>query len=122
MNLHRRHFLLLAGAAPLAPQLIRPAAAHHGWGGYDVDKAFTLTGAIVRSTYENPHCEAVVEGNGKSWTLTLAPPFRMQNRGVTPEMLKPGTVCIAFAYPNKSEAAEARVERLTIAGKSYELR
>ena len=35
----------------------RPVSAHHGWGGYDTSKSFTVTGAILKSTYENPHCE-----------------------------------------------------------------
>lgn len=120
--LSRRQLFPLAGLAGITAFAGR-AHAHHGWGGYDVDKAFTITGPIVSATYENPHCEAMVRGaDGKVWRLTLAPPFRMQNRGVTADMLKPGTVCTSFAYPNKHEAGEARVERMTIDGKNFELR
>src|SRR5712671_6875206 len=48
----RRLFLSLA--AVLAPGA---AIAHHGWGGYDTSKSFTVTGVILKSAYENPHCE-----------------------------------------------------------------
>ena len=119
--LSRRQLFPLAGMTGIA-LISGDAVAHHGWGGYDIDKAFTVTGPIIRSAYENPHGEALVQGDGKTWRLTLAPPFRLQNRGLSVEMLRPGMVGTFFAYPNKQDADEARVERVTIGGKTYELR
>jgi hypothetical protein len=43
----RRLFLSLAAA--LAPAA---AIAHRGWGGYDPSESFTVTGEILKSTYE----------------------------------------------------------------------
>jgi hypothetical protein len=54
--------LFLSLAAALAPGA---AIAHHGWGGYDTSKSFTLTCKILKSTYENPHCEIEMEVDGK---------------------------------------------------------
>jgi hypothetical protein len=55
-SITRRLFLSLA--ASLAPA---SAIAHHGWGGYDTSKSFTVTGRILKSTFENPHCEIEME-------------------------------------------------------------
>jgi len=55
-SITRRLFLSLATA--LAPGA---AIAHHGWGGYDTSKSFTVTGEILKSTYENPHSEIEME-------------------------------------------------------------
>jgi hypothetical protein len=65
----RRLFLLLAAA--LVPGR---AIAHHGWGGYDTSKSFTVTGTILKSAFENPHCEIEIEVNGKHWRFVLATP------------------------------------------------
>ena len=72
-SITRRWFLSLAAA--LVPSA---AFAHHGWGGYDTSKSFTVTGKILKSTYENPHCEIEMEVDGKHWHFVLAPPSRMQ--------------------------------------------
>jgi hypothetical protein len=80
-SITRRLFLSLAAA--LAPDA---AIAHHGWGGYDTAKSFTVTGTILKSAYENPHCEIEMEVDGKHWRFVLAPPSRMQQRGITPDM------------------------------------
>ena len=82
----RRLFLAMTGAV-----LPSAAFAHHGWGGYDTAKSFEVTGEILKSTYENPHCEIEVEVDGKLWHFVLAPPSRMQRRGITPEMIAAGS-------------------------------
>jgi hypothetical protein len=113
----RRLFLLLTSA--LVPA---PAFAHHGWSGYDTEKAFELTGQIRNSTFENPHCEIEVEAESKLWHFVLAPPSRMQRRGITPEMIAPGKTCTVFGYPHKSKPDEARIEYIVLDGTRIELR
>ena len=113
----RRLFLSISAA--LVPDL---AFAHHGWGGYDTSKSFEVTGEILKSTYENPHCEIEVEVEGKLWHFVLAPPSRMQRRGVTPEMIAPGKTCTVFGYPHTSKPDEARIEYIVLDGKRFELR
>ena len=113
----RRLFLSLAAA--LAPTA---ALAHHGWGSYDTSNAFTLTGKIMKSTYENPHCEIEMEVEGKHWHFVLAPPFRMQSRGATPELVAVGKTCTVYGYPHTSKPDEARIEYIVVDGKRIELR
>jgi hypothetical protein len=56
------------------------------------------------------------------WGDTLAPLFRMQARGLTKDMLKPGTPVSVEGYPSTRNQHEMRAERITVAGKTVELR
>ena len=96
--------------------------AHHGWSEYDATKPLKLTGKIVESGYEHPHGHVRLETPGKTWTVVLAPPSRMDFRGLSKEMLKPGGSATVEGYPNRDKADEMRAERITIQGKTTELR
>lgn len=101
------------------------AAAHHGWSEYDAGKMLTLTGTIREAGYANPHgfVRLQVGGEkGKTWRVILAPPSRMEKRGLSRDALKVGASATVVGYPHKSEANELRAERITIAGKTIELR
>lgn len=107
--------LLLAG-------VVVAAGAHHGWSGYDADKTLTLTGTIKESGYEHPHGYIKLQTPEKLWLAVLAPPYRMETRGLARELLKPGTTATVTGYPHRSEPGEMRAERITIGGKTVELR
>lgn len=111
---------LLSALATLA---VPPAAqAHHGWSEYDSAKVLTLTGTIRESGYEHPHGHIRLEVPGKTWVVTLAPPSRMENRGLPPALLKAGSAVTVVGYPNRNKPEELRAERITAAGKTVELR
>jgi hypothetical protein len=46
----------------------------------------------------------------------------MTNRGLTPEMLKVATEVSVEGYQHKTDPGEMRAERITVDGKTYELR
>jgi len=120
-----RHALKSALAAVLFVTGIAGAAhlsAHHGWTGYEGSKETTLTGTIKTFSYENPHASLDLDVNGKVWTVVLAPPSRMQSRGLERDMLKIGTRATVLGYVHKNVATELRAERITIADKTTELR
>lgn len=98
------------------------ARAHHGWSGYDSARPLQLEGAIKDSGYEHPHGFVRLEAAGKLWTVVLAPPSRMENRGLTPAMLKPGAKARVEGYPSRDDPGELRAERITIDGRTIELR
>jgi hypothetical protein len=98
------------------------AVAHHGWTGYDSNKLLKLQGTIEASGYENPHGSATLKTDSETWQVVLAPPSRMKDRGLTREMLAPGTMATVEGYPHQKNAGELRAERITIAGKTVELR
>jgi hypothetical protein len=99
-----------------------PALAHHGWSSYDSSKEMTLSGVIKESGYEHPHGHIRLEVPGKTWIVTLAPPSRMENRGLPSSMLTPGTKAAVVGYPSRTDPSEMRAERITVAGKTVELR
>ena len=111
-------------ALALLALVLAPAAAlaHHGWSGYDASQVLNLTGTIREAGYEHPHGYVKLQTPDKTWLVVLAPPSRMENRGLPREMLKPGTTATVVGYPNRSDPGEMRAERVTIGDKTTELR
>ena len=63
-----------------------------------------------------------VKHQGAVWEAVLAPPFRMDTRGLKPEMLKAGAMVIVEGYPSTKVEREMRAERINVGGKIFELR
>jgi uncharacterized protein DUF6152 len=104
--------------------LAAPAAvlAHHGWGSYDASKTIVVQGPIESSSYSNPHATITVKDAGKVWTVTLAPVSRMQTRGASAELVAVGKAVKAEGYASKVDPNEMRAERITVDGKTVEMR
>lgn len=117
MNTHT-----IMGALALVALLPAAAAAHHGWSSYDSSKPLSVTGVIKESGYEHPHGHIALETPDKTWSVVLAPPSRMENRGLPRTMLTPGTKATVVGYQHRVEAQEMRAERITVEGKTVELR
>jgi hypothetical protein len=98
------------------------ALAHHGWSGYDASKPVNVTGTIKEAGYEHPHGYVRLEVPEKTWVVTLAPPSRMENRGLSSAMLKAGTKATVMGYPSRTDAHEMRAEWIAIDGKTTQLR
>lgn len=110
-------------AASLATALIAlPVAAHHGWSEYDSERVLDLTGEIQESGYEHPHGYLKLDTREKVWIVVLAPPSRMERRGLARAMLKTGAEVRVVGYPNRNKPEEMRAERITVGGKTVELR
>lgn len=112
----------LLAIATIAIALIGTAAAHHGWGSYDASRPITVSGPILTSKYENPHATIAVRDRDNVWKITLAPTFRMTSRGAPAEFIAVGKTVTAYGYPSTVEKNEMRAERITIDGKTIELR
>ena len=111
---------LISSALLLA--LATTALAHHGWRGSDSSKETTLTGTIRAAGYEHPHGYIRLEASGKTWVVVLAPPTRMENRGLPRTALQPGVTATVVGYPSRTDPEEMRAERITVDGKTTELR
>jgi len=98
------------------------AWAHHGWGSYDASKGFTINAPIDTLSWANPHAHITLKHEGATWEAVLAPLSRMEARGLSKEMLKPGTQVAVVGYPSTQHQREMRAERITVAGKTVELR
>src|SRR5438309_10615985 len=118
----RTRLSVLAAVALLAAGAAAPVFAHHGWSGYDANAALTLTGTIKESGYEHPHGHVRLEVPGKTWLVVLAPPSRMERRGLPQTTLQVGATATVVGYPHRTNPEEMRAERITIDGKTVELR
>lgn len=98
------------------------ASAHHGWSEYNADKPLEVSGTIEESGYIHPHGYVRLMAGDKTWLVVLAPPSRMENRGLAPTMLAKGTTASVLGYQNRNKPDEMRAERITISGKTTELR
>jgi hypothetical protein len=117
MNRTRGLFWAAAGAVAL----VGTALAHHGWSGYS-DEIQKLSGTIEQASYTNPHGAIQLKTADKTWEVVLAPPSRMTSRGLTEDMLKVGTTATVEGYQSTSDEKEMRAERISVAGKTVELR
>jgi hypothetical protein len=111
--------LILFAAVLLAGDYV---SAHHGWSGYDSSKVLELKGTIVESGYEHPHGFVRLKAADKTWVVVLAPPSRMEARQLPRKNLAAGTEAVVIGYPSRTDSEEMRAERITIGGKTTELR
>ena len=98
------------------------ALGHHGWGSYDAAKPITVTGTVVSSKYENPHVLIGLKAQDKTWTVVLAPTPRMISRGAIAALVAVGKTVSAYGYASTAGKDEMRAERITVDGKTYEMR
>ena len=116
----RRDLIIMSVAVSVG--MSGAAVAHHGWGSYDASKIMALETSITRLEWQNPHVHVAVNHDGGSWDVVLAPPFRMDARGLSPEAIKSGTRVRLEGYPSTRVERELRAERIVVGGKTYELR
>lgn len=112
----KRWFLLAAFAAAAT------ASAHHGWSEYNADKPLQLNGTIQEAGYVQPHGWIRLKSADKIWLVVLAPPGRMESRGLDKDGLAVGASASVYGYPHRTKPDEMRAERITIGGKTTELR
>ena len=96
--------------------------AHHDWSEFDTSKPVKLAGLIKESAYQYPHGHIQLQTPEKVWLVVLAPPSRMTARGLPASALKAGTKAEVIGYANRQKAEEMRAERITVDGKTIELR
>lgn len=96
--------------------------AHHGWSGYDMQKVLTVSGPLTDLSWGNPHGTAKIRYDGATWDVVLAPTARMEARGLTPDMIEKGQAVTLVGYPRADGTKEMRIERLSVNGKTIELR
>lgn len=111
--------LILAAAGLLGAGA---AFAHHGWGSYDAAKVLTVASSVEKLEWQNPHVHLEIRHEGANWTAVLAPPFRMSARGLNPEMIRDGAVVSVEGYASTQVQREMRAERITVGGRTFELR
>ncbi len=57
----KRRDALKICAAWSAAGVVLPAFAHHGWSSFDQDRPIYLEGKVVKSVWQNPHVELLID-------------------------------------------------------------
>ncbi|UFP93916.1 DUF6152 family protein [Gloeobacter morelensis] len=116
----RRTVVILAALTALAGA---PGAfAHHGWSNYNSAETLNVSGKVQSVRYESPHVTIQLQTAEKVWLAVLAPPARMENRGLPKADLQPGMGVRVEGYAHRSEPDELRAERIVVGEKTIELR
>jgi hypothetical protein len=95
----------------LAPALLAaalPAAAHHSYAMFDMNKTVVLEASVTRFKWQNPHAfiEADVAVNGASehWAIEMTSPNNLAQEGWKRTSLKPGDRVRIWVHPLRSGA------------------
>ena len=86
------------------------ALAHHSASMFDPTNKTTLTGTVRVFQWTNPHAyiQLIVpdkKGNPEEWSLEMAAPLYLQQRGWRPSTLKPGDKLTVTISPLRKMAA-----------------
>jgi hypothetical protein len=100
---------LLAALALAAVAL--PAAAHHSYSMFDMQKTVVLEAEVVRFKWQNPHAfiEADVAAGGATerWAIEMTSPNNLAQEGWRRTSLKPGDRVRIWVHPLRSGARGA---------------
>ena len=91
------------------------------WPTYDRTKPQKLTGVIREVKYNDTFGSIKLDVAGKLWAVVLAPPVRMDFRGLTEEMVNLGATATVDAFPSKQFSNEVRATSITIANRTTDL-
>ena len=79
-----------------------------------------MRGQVETLRWQNTHVHVDVKHQGATWEAVLAPPFRIEARGMQPDMIKAGTMIALEGYASTRVEREMRAERITVNGKAVE--
>ena len=78
----------LASVVACRSARVGSVAGHQGWSGYDQSHRLPLTGIIQEAGYEHPHGSLRLAVPDQGWRMVLAPPSRLESRGLLQVALK----------------------------------
>lgn len=116
----RRTFATAAAAAALV-LFAKEAAAHHAFAAeYDVNRVVTVSGAVTRIDWVNPHAWLYVESKNASgaivnWKFEMGSPGGLKRRGWQRADLKEHDQVTVTGYGAKDGSNIANVRTVTLA-------
>ena len=97
--------------------------AARDWPAYDRTKPQKLSGVIKTAKYDREAYGVItLDIDRTTWTVILAPPVRMDFRGLTEPMLKPGAPVSVEGFVRRGTSNELRAETITLGTRSFDLR
>ena len=124
-----RFTCLTAGALTLALAMTSvPALAHHSFAAeYDHDKTMTVTGAVTRVEWQNPHAYFYLDvkdpqtGRVVNWAFEMGAPAVLQRSGWKRSSMKIGDVLTVEGWAAKDGTHHANARTVTIAATGQRL-
>jgi hypothetical protein len=111
----------IAGAVLLGLASTAPLVAHHGWG-WATGEEFELAGTVKNVRHGNPHGIMRLATPSGEWTVEIGQPWRNEQAGLTPQLLRPGTRLLVHGHRSARKGERLmKAERIVIGGKSYNL-
>ena len=92
------------------------------WPAYDLTKPQKITGVIRQVLSRDPFEFVRIDAAGKMLDVLLAPPVRMEFRGLPERTFQTGVTITVDAVPSKTKPNEVRAQTVTINGKTTEMR
>jgi hypothetical protein len=111
-------WIIAAWAAALA--IDRPAFAHHSFAAeFDATQPITVSGAVNKMTWVNPHSWIYVdvkdaEGKVVTWRFEMGPPNALLRMGWRKDSIPPGTPVKIEGYRAKSGEPVANAKTVTL--------
>ena len=100
---------LLAALALVAAAI--PAAAHHSYSMFDMQKTVVLEAEVVRFKWQNPHAfieaDVTERGGTERWAIEMTSPNNLAQEGWRRTSLKPGDKVRIWVHPLRSGARGA---------------
>ena len=85
-----------------------PAAAHHSYAMFDMDKTVALEATVVRFKWQNPHAfieaDVAAKGTTERWSIEMTSPNNLAQEGWKRPSLKPGDRVTIYVHPLRSGA------------------
>lgn len=99
-----------------------PVLAHHGWAGQS-DTQIEVTGKVQKPvSLAGPHATMQILSGGQVWDVTLAPPARTENAGLTAKTFAVGDEVTVRGNRNSDpKRFEIKTVRVTSGGKNYDV-
>jgi hypothetical protein len=120
-DVHLARPVSLLVALALLVAFASSAGAHHGWSGYHTEmRDLTGTARSFGSTY--PHGMLHLEVEGTRWEIVLAPPSRLELRGLRVDMIREGDRVTVQGFVHRQKGKELRAERVRVNGQTFEMR
>ena len=115
-----RSLLMLALFAAAVTSMATSVWAHHSFAAeYDADRPVTLTGAVTKMAWINPHSWIYVDvkkpdGTVENWAVEAGPPGTLVRAGFTKASLAAGTVIKVNGFRAKDGALRANGRDITL--------
>ena len=85
-----------------------PAAAHHSYSMFDMNKTVALEATVSRFKWQNPHsfieADVAVNGGSERWTIEMTAPANLVQEGWKRSSLKAGDKVTIWVHPLRSGA------------------